>query len=70
MSNAASRVSEFVLDQLEHQPVAKRVEIYRDLAQLAANPKEAARFMQLATDLDAIDRSHRQLVLDFKRRIA
>lgn len=68
MSNAASRLSEFVLDQLETQPVSKRIALYHDLAQVAANPKEAARFVQIADELAAIERSHAQLVLDFKRR--
>jgi hypothetical protein len=68
MSNAASRLSEFVLSQLAAQPVSKRIALYRDLAQVAANPKEAKRFTRIADDLQAIERSHAQLILDFKRR--
>ena len=70
MSTAASNVlTEFVLDRMEHEPIGKRIELLRSLAIYThATPSQRAEFHALADELEQIERKHRQLVLDFKRR--
>lgn len=71
MSAAArNAITGFVLDRMEAEPIAKRIELLRSLAILDTNaaPKEREHFHALADELEQIERKHRQLVLDFKRR--
>ena len=67
MSSAASRITEFVLTKLPGETVAKRIQLNRDLASLAASPKEAKRFNDIADHLAAGEAEARQLLLDFQR---
>jgi hypothetical protein len=70
MSSPGTRITNYVLAKLEAEPVAKCVEIYRDLADLAATADDRARFEQLAKDCAAVANARDQLVFDFKRRAA
>lgn len=67
MTDSATRVTAFVLDRLSSEPVATRVTILRDLANISPLPDEAKRIRTLADELEDAERRHRQLVLDFKR---
>lgn len=71
MSAAARNVlTEFVLERMELEPIAKRIELLRSLAifNVSGSPKEREELHALADELEQIERKHRQLVLDFKRR--
>ena len=68
-ATARQTVVEFVLERMEHEPVAKRIELLRSMAVLSlCEPKEREALHAHADELEAIARSHAQLVLDFKRR--
>ena len=71
MSAAArNAITGFVLDRMEAEPIAKRIELLRSLAIIDTNaaPKEREHFHAMADELEIIQRKHRQLVLDFQRR--
>ena len=68
MPKAGPVLFAFVLDKLPNEPVAKRAEIYRALAQFTASNEERRQFEKLAADCDAIINAHDQLVLDFRRK--
>lgn len=67
MSNAATRITEFVLERLRDEPVAHRAALTRDLARIAGSPREAASLNKLADSLSTIEAAHEQLVIDFKK---
>lgn len=67
MRSPATIVTDYVLAKLDGEPVAKRAELYRALAGLAA-PTDQKIFAALAADCDAISNAHDQFVLNFKRR--
>jgi hypothetical protein len=68
MLTPANRVLvEFVLDHSGGEPVAKRIELYRALAATMSEADEAfAQLTRLADDLEAVDESHAQLLLNFR----
>jgi hypothetical protein len=49
-------------------PIRRRVLITRALAEVTANAKERADLLSVANLLEDVERNHRQLVLNFKRR--
>jgi hypothetical protein len=59
---------DFVLEKAADETAARRVRLYRALASVIGNESDAVTLVTLADDLEAIERKHRQLVLDFKRR--
>jgi len=63
MSNAADRVMAFALDHLKDEPVARRISLYRDLAEILASEKQAAKLRDLADELEDIERKAGQLRL-------
>jgi hypothetical protein len=66
--NPTAILSEFVLEQLPEVPIRRRVLITRALAEVTANAKERADLLSVANLLEDVERNHRQLVLNFKRR--
>ncbi len=65
MSNPATRIAEYVLQNLAHEPIAKRIALKRDLAAIAPTNKSRRDLLALAKDLEAIERRHKQLLIDF-----
>lgn len=63
-----TRLTEFVLEQAELLPLARRAQIYRDLAAIAPTEKESAAFTALALGLEKLDARHHQLRLNFRGR--
>ncbi len=61
-------LGEFVLAHACGLELPRRARLYRALAEVIGDEKDAAQFIALANDCDAIERKHQQLVLDFKRR--
>ena len=61
-------VGEFALEHSGALDLKKRAKLYRALAEMIGDEKDAARFIAMAKEFDAVRRKHRQLVLDFKRR--
>ena len=68
MSNAATRITGYVLERLPGEIAAVRAARLRDLAELAASPAEARRLKAEAEYWEKGDERHQQLVLDFKRK--
>lgn len=66
--NDLSVISAFVMDKLDGEPIARRIQLKRALAEIVPTPKQRAALLKMADDLEAIERRHRQLVLDFQRR--
>lgn len=54
------------LEAIETRPVADRPTIYRAIAAVANDETVAIRAAGIADELDRIEKSHRQLVLDFR----
>jgi hypothetical protein len=63
-----TRIVDFVLEQAASQSAARRIGLYRDLADIAGTTHEAKQLTALANELEAVEAHHQQLVLDFKRR--
>lgn len=68
MPNPASTLIGFALEKLDGETPAKRAVIYRAIAALSATPEEAKPFTALAAECDAIQATHEQMLLDFRRR--
>ncbi len=68
MSSPTLELYAFVIDRLDAEPLAKRARLKRALAGIVGDVKLARELERMASDLEVIDRAHRQLVLDFKRR--
>lgn len=61
-------LTEFVLEQIAQQPVARRIALYRAFAATVSDKALAANCRSIANLLADVERNHQQLVLDFKRR--
>ncbi|MCX6951169.1 MAG: hypothetical protein NTV51_03145 [Verrucomicrobia bacterium] len=70
MNTAQRMLTAYVLDRLEHEPLAKRVELLRALAIVSPDPREQAAWHGLADRLELIEARQRRVVLHFKRRTA
>lgn len=69
MPKPATILAEFVLEKLPQEPAARRVELTRALAAVSS-PRERADLLMIAALLEDVEKNHRQLVLNFKRRSA
>lgn len=61
---------DFILARIAEQPVPERIALYRALAAETDDAQVAKCCRSLADELEAIDRRHLQLALDYKRRTA
>lgn len=68
MVRPATVIREYVLETIEREPLAKRIEILRALAAVAPDSTEARCLTEMASALAAVQQQHEQLLLDFKRR--
>ena len=68
MSSNYHIVEDFVLEQAALQPIARRVKLYRSLAQLVGENKEGHALLDLATDLESADRRCREFAFQFSQR--
>lgn len=68
MKEPARLIVGYILGRLPEEPLARRLELTRALSHLAASSEEAATLIKMADDLEAIERAHVQLLLDFRRR--
>lgn len=59
---------EFVLAKLDSEPVGARCKLMRSLSLIIGDEMVSNQLNALADELEQIERKHRQLVLDFKRR--
>ncbi len=57
----------FILEQIESQPLANRILLYRSFAAQTQDASLRKSCLSLAADLEDIERRHQQLLLDFKR---
>jgi len=63
-NTAPDRLCAFVLEKSIGEPLARRAAIYRDLALILAKGSKAREFLQMAKDLEQVERRHQQLLLD------
>lgn len=61
-------IADFVLDHAPVLDVSRRARLYRAVAEVIGDEKDAQRFTSLAKDLEEFERKHGQLALNFKRR--
>lgn len=59
---------EFILEKVAGEPLEKRAQLYRLIVLSCSDQDLTASVRALADECDEIERRHRQLVLDFKRR--
>jgi hypothetical protein len=64
MSTPLQDLHAFVLAESFRLPAARRARIYRALADIVGDEVAARELIQLAMDLEAIDRRSRQLLLN------
>lgn len=62
-TNTLSTVVAFALEKLADEPLQRRAHLYRCIADICGDEKSARQLLQLAADLDEIDRKHGQLPL-------
>jgi hypothetical protein len=60
-------LTDFALEKANGESLAKRVEIYRAVAALIPASEQRTQVMDLADELEEIERKHRQLLLSFGR---
>lgn len=63
MSNAATRLLRIAIERAENAPIAERIQIYRDAAEILASESDAALLVAMISELEAINSRHRQLFL-------
>ena len=68
MHKPAAIIAEFVMERLEGETIARRILLNRALSALTVDIQEQKSLNQMADELEAIQRKHQQLLLDFKRR--
>jgi len=56
------------MERLEGETIARRILLNRALSALTVDIQEQKSLNQMADELEAIQRKHQQLLLDFKRR--
>jgi hypothetical protein len=59
---------EFVLQEAEHQPVARRVKIYRGLAGICGDEMESRQLNMIADELDKTERRSAEFIFKFHQR--
>ena len=64
----AEFITAFVLEQIEAQPIERRILLYRALAFESSDKSLAEDCRAIAEKLESTQRAHRQLVLNFTRR--
>jgi hypothetical protein len=65
MTPARQALFAFVLDKLQVEPVAKRIDLYRALAAELSETEPAFQLLtSLADELETIEKKHKQLRLD------
>ncbi len=70
MLNPIQTIIAFVFDHIEDETIARRIVLYRALAEVAVTKAESANYLRIADALVAIEAQHHQLVLDFQQRNA
>ena len=65
-SSSLKQVVEFCLDHAEEAPVAKRVALYRGLADICADAQESAYLKTLANELETADHRCQEFAFRFK----
>ena len=69
MSNEPTTIlADYVLANLDREPVARRIKLTRALAALSPTSAERRELLAIADALRAVERRQRLLRLDFKRR--
>lgn len=68
MTEPATIIREYVLESMEREPLAKRVELLRALAAVAPDGAEIRCLTEMASALAGVQQRHQQLLLNFKRR--
>jgi hypothetical protein len=66
MSPELYTVIRFCLDRAESASVSERVSLYRGLAEICGDPKEAAKFRSMAADLETADHRCREFAFQFE----
>ncbi len=66
MLKPAAILSEFVLERIEGEPLARRIVLCRALAAVTANKTQRAELVAMADELARIERRHRQLLINFR----
>ena len=66
MSPHRRLIFQAVLDAARRRPVRDRVRLYRAAADFAGSPDEAAPFLTLAAELEAIEQCHAALAQKFQ----
>ena len=67
MSNAATRITEYALQCMLAEPVAKRIALTRDLARISGSPTEAKRLEKIASKFSAGEIEHERLIEELRR---
>ncbi|HYE33525.1 MAG TPA: hypothetical protein VEH27_19040 [Methylomirabilota bacterium] len=68
MAKPLEHIIHFVVDRAQNEPVSKRVELYRALADVCGDEKESLKFSDLAEQLEATAAQERQIAFDFRNR--
>lgn len=63
-----TELTEYLLEKVADEPLAKRSHLYRLIVVSTDDSGLEAQCRKFADELDAFERRHDQLVLDFKRR--
>jgi hypothetical protein len=58
-------VFEAVMETAARRPVRDRISLYRAAADFAGSSENAASFLALASNLEAVEKSHAELALQF-----
>lgn len=70
MPKESAIITEFVLDRLADEPIARRIQLTRALANITGDSSERAELVEIANALEHADRRQRKLTLRFKERRA
>lgn len=68
MLNHHEKIIQFVLEQSEQQPLARRISIYRSLAETVGSPKETQRLKNMAEELERADQRCAEFAFYFNQK--
>lgn len=69
MKNPVVFLDSYIMRRAADEPLPLRADLYAALAEVTTDQGHAKSLRALAAELHAVEASHQQLVLDFKRRI-
>lgn len=68
--NAHAVITDYLHERMQDEPIARRIQLTKALAEIAPTPNEREDLLNHVRQLEAVERSSRQLLLNLRARAA